>query len=498
MSALILISVFIVATCGIVYELLAGTLASYLLGDSVLQFSTCIGTYMFALGIGSWISKFFSDKLSLHFIRLQIAIGLIGGLSASILFICFGYTSPSAFRVVLYLLVIIIGTLCGLEIPLLLRILQDQLNFKDLVSNVLALDYVGSLIASVLFPLYLVPRLGLVRTACLFGIINVLVAIGFIKLFEIKKSESFMQITKACFALLVLAAAFYGANYITSISEESLYSDNIIMTRQSPYQRLVITKHRDDIRLYLNNNLQFSSQDEFRYHEALVYPALKSAEHPRKVLILGGGDGLAAREILKNPEVESITLVDLDPLMTDLFSKHTLLTQLNNNSLSSEKLKIINDDAFVWLGGCQEKFDTIIVDFPDPNNFSVGKLYTTVFYNRLKQHLSPNGACVIQCTSPMFARRSFWCIVKTIASSGFYTRPYHVYVPSFGEWGYCLATLRPVDIPECEGDRFLTKEETRHMFSFPRDLAQLPTEVNKLQNQILVRYYDNEWQAIAE
>ena len=228
MHALILISVFIVATCSLIYELLAGTLASYLLGDSVLQFSTIIGTYMFALGVGSYLSKYLEGELNSHFVRLQISIGTCGGLSAALLFLVFGYSSSASFRFLLYLIVFIIGLLSGLEVPLLLRILKDRLEFKELLSHVLSLDYIGSLIASLLFPLVFVPYLGLIRTAAFFGAINVLVAIGFLYLFPVSKGQNWRLRAEATLALILLIAVFWGSDRLTKWSEESLYSDRII------------------------------------------------------------------------------------------------------------------------------------------------------------------------------------------------------------------------------------------------------------------------------
>lgn len=494
MSVLILISVFIIATCSLIYELLAGTLASYVLGDSVLQFSTVIGTYMFALGIGAWISKYIVTKINERFVQLETSLGLVGGLSATILFLVFGASNPDAFRFILYAIVIIVGTLSGLEVPLLLRLLENKLEFKELVSQVLTLDYIGSLLASVLFPLLLVPTLGLVRTSCLFGLINLVVAVLFLRVFKVEKRRHFVLTFQAAVCFIILLLAFFYANAITSFSEESLYSDNIIIAKQSLYQRLIVTKKAGDVRLYLNNNLQFSSRDEYRYHEALVHPTLAACPHPKSVLVLGGGDGMAARELLRNPEVEHITLVDLDPLMTELFTNNPMLAELNEHSFSNPKVEIINDDAFVWLTRQKKKYDVAIVDFPDPSNFNVGKLYSTSFYRLLKAHLNPQGSAVVQCTSPMFAHRSFWCIVHTIADVGFSVQPYHLYVPSFGEWGYCLATLNPVPTPQCQAPKYLTDKITLAMFDFPQDLKEIPTEINHLHDQVLVRYYDREWQ----
>lgn len=464
----------------------------------MLQFSTIIGTYLFAMGVGSWLTRWVVRSLTSRFVQLQITVGLLGGLSSALLFVTFGYTTAAAFRVVLYLVVFLIGMLVGLEIPLLLRILKDRLEFRELVSQVLALDYIGALVASVLFPLVLVPHLGLVRTACLFGLINVGVALVF--LYGMGRKTSLALQVQAWLAVLVLVGAFVGADWLTRLSEEALYPEDIILARTSPYQRLIVTGRHGDIRLYLNNNLQFSSEDEYRYHEALVAPAMGAAKSVRRVLILGGGDGLAARQVLRDPRVESVTLVDLDPEMTRLFSTHPLLVKLNAGALTSGKLQVVNDDAYHWLERQGDQYDVIVVDFPDPSNYSVSKLYTTTFYRTLQKHLAPEGAASVQCTSPLFARRSFWCIVETIRAVGLQARPYHAYVPSFGEWGFALVTHRQVDPPRLggEGHRFLTPGVAAAMFEFPADMAPVPVEVNRLYNGILVRYYDQDWRKVTE
>src|SRR5437762_201398 len=323
----LLFSVFVIASCGLVYELIAGTLASYLLGDSVMYFSTIIGTYLFAMGVGSYLSRFIGKGLIARFIRIELMVGLVGGSSAAVLFLVFAYLE--SFRLILYAQVVVVGILVGLEIPLLLRILKDKLQFKDLVSQVLTFDYLGALIASLLFPLFLAPRLGLIRTCFLFGILNALVACWTTFLFRDQLRHA-AGLRAQCVAVIVLLlAGFAYGERMTTLAEENLYTDDIIFAKSSPYQRIVLTRWKDDIRLFLNSHLQFSSRDEYRYHEALVHPGLAAIPEARSVLVLGGGDGLAVREILKYPGVEKITLVDLDPEMIRLFSSNTMLTQLN-------------------------------------------------------------------------------------------------------------------------------------------------------------------------
>ena len=366
----LLASVFVVAACGLVYELAAGALASYLLGDSILQFSTVIGCYLFAMGVGSWLSQFFDRQLPAHFLRIELLVALAGGLLPAALFLANAYI-PGSFRWVLYGLVATVGILVGLEIPLVMRILKRNVAFKDVVSQVLTFDYLGALAVSVAFPLILVPQLGLIRTGLLFGLLNAGVAVWALWLFRFELRQ-FRAHALACgLTLAVLAAAFLGANQITTLAEDKFYQDRIVFTAASPYQRIVVTQGKLGHRLFLNGNLQFAERDEYRYHEALVHPAMAafSATGPKRVAVLGGGDGMAVREILKYPSVESVTLVELDPAMTKLFSEQPTLVKLNGGALTSPKVKVINTDAFAWLDTGKDMFDVIIVDFPDPTNF---------------------------------------------------------------------------------------------------------------------------------
>ncbi|MDR3416912.1 MAG: polyamine aminopropyltransferase [Nevskia sp.] len=496
-------SVFLVAACGLVYELAAGTLASYLLGDSVLQFSTIIGTYLFAMGVGSWLSRLLVHQLAAHFLRVELLVGVTGGLMPAALFLL-ASRSPEPFRWILYGLVWLVGVLVGLEIPLVMRLLRRHYSLQHLVSEVLTFDYLGALGVSIAFPLLLVPRLGLIRTSLLFGLMNIAVAAWTLWLYrgELHRLRSHVSATAASFA--VLLAAFAGAERITTWSEDRFYADRVLYAASSPYQRIVITQShpgRDDsVRLFLNGNLQFFSRDEYRYHEALVHPVMAAFGAPRHVLILGGGDGMAAREILKYPSVQDITLVDLDANVTRLFSSEPLLRRLNHDSLLSPRLKVINDDAFQWLqrrvdDPAAAPFDAIVIDFPDPSNFSLGKLYTTSFYSLVDHSLAADGYAVVQTTSPLVARHSFWTVVATLEAVGLRTAPYHVDVPSFGEWGFVIASRRPYHYPESlpAGLRFLSAPTLPLMFDFPPDMSRLPAEPNRLSNQVLVQTFEAEW-----
>jgi spermidine synthase len=498
-TPILFLNVLVIATCGLVYELLAGTLASYVLGDSVTQFSLIIGIYLSALGAGAWLSRFIEGGLARRFVDVELGVAVVGGASAPLLFLSFAHLSY--FHIVLYATVFLIGVLVGLEIPLLMRILKDHLDFKELVARVLAFDYAGALIASLLFPIFLVPKLGLVRTSLLFGFLNAAVGLWATWLMQPLIGRGVTRLrAQACVVMALLAVCFVKADALTSLAEDAMFADDIVYSKTTTYQRIVVTRNRAGFQLFLNGNLQFSSADEYRYHEALVHPAMSlaaAAGRPaRRVLVLGGGDGLALREILKHPDVQEVTLVDLDPDMTKLSARFPPLARLNNHSFDDPRVRVVNEDAMIWLERDVPPFDAVVVDFPDPNTYALGKLYTTRFYRMLKARLAPDAAVSVQSTSPLFARNSYWCIVRTLEAAGFYVRPYYTAVPSFGVWGFALARREPFDVPalaRVEGLKFLDESALAAMFMLSADLGPVPVEVNRLDNQSLVRYYEAEW-----
>ena len=494
---ILILSVFVVASCGLAYELIAGALSSYLLGDSVLQFSTIIGCYLFAMGVGAHVSKYVKDEHVLaRFVDIELAVGLIGGVSAALLFLTFSWMA-APFRLLLYVLVFMIGALVGMEVPLVMRALNArQTEFSELVSRVLTFDYLGALAVSLLFPLVLAPYLGLVRTGFLFGMLNIGVALWTIRVFRAELEGIAGRTLRAFGVLLALGIGFATADRMTHFGEHALFGDEIVYATSTPYQRLVITRWKDDTRLYINGNLHFSSRDEYRYHEALVHPALETLPWAKRVLVLGGGDGLALREILRYQHVEHVTLVDLDPAMTAAFRQRAELVKLNGGSLSDPRVTVVNADAARWLEQTDDMFDAVIVDFPDPSSFALGKLYSVPFYGMLKRHLAANGLVVVQSTSPFFAPHAFWTIDATLREVGLATRPYHAYVPSFGEWGFILASPQGRYAPPTSYRlpmRFLNARTTAAMFDFPPDMRPLAMAPNRLNTQSLVHEFEQDW-----
>jgi spermidine synthase len=493
----LLFAIFIIAICGIIYELIIGAISSYLLGNSVKQYSITIGLFMSAMGMGSYLSQRFRKNLFDVFAAIELSIGLIGGISAVLLFASYAFTR--IYYLVMYLTIIIIGTLVGLEIPIITRIIEErENNLRITIANVLSFDYIGALLGSLAFPLILLPYLGEIRTAFLVGLINIGVAILIIFKYEkFIKNVNIMKMLSILFALLILIG-FITGDYTADAIEDSFYRDQIIYSKQTPYQKMVVTKHRDDVRLFLDGNIQFSSIDEYRYHEALVHPAMALAAKRENILILGGGDGLAARELLKYGEVKDITLVDLDPQVVEFCRTNPLIKQLNEGSLEHQKVRVINEDAYKYLEKTQKLFDVIIIDLPDPNNESLNKLYTNLFYRLVFKRLNKGGMVAIQSTSPYYASEAYWSIRKTVESEGFYTSGYHINVPSFGDWGFTLASNREFskeDIKISVPTRYMNDEIAKAAFHFGKDekIGYNKVEVNSLTNPVLLQYYEKAW-----
>lgn len=493
---LLLVTTLFISICSIIYELLISSISSYLQGDSVLQFSITIGLYMSAMGIGSYISKYIKNKLFDKFIFIEMSIGILGGFSSLILFLVNIYTD--IYILIMYILIILIGIFVGLEIPILTRIIENnESNVRKNLANIFTFDYIGGLVGSVLFPILLFPELGFITTAFLVGTLNILVA--FIIILKYKNFIFNYKLVKVIAAILlsVILSFLCIGDLLTDKIEEGLYRDDVILSKQTTYQKIVMTKHKDDLRLFLDGNLQFSSADEYRYHEALVHIPMMYAENHSRVLVLGGGDGLAVREILKYQDVKEIILVDIDKEMTDLCASDKQISALNENALRDKKVTVLNEDGYMYVKENKDKFDVIIIDFPDPNNESLNKLYTNVFYNYIKANLSDNGVMVCQSTSPYYAKKSFWCINKTIQSQFETVIPYHLQVPSFGDWGFNLAFNSNNQRKSLNVEtKFLNSSNIESMFAFGNDeiIALDQIEENNMFKPSLITYYNEEVQ----
>ncbi|MFC1743680.1 polyamine aminopropyltransferase [Candidatus Riflebacteria bacterium] len=502
----ILCSVFLLSSSLLIFELSGATLSTYLQEDSSLNFSLTIGLFLSATGLGCHLGRWIENNELQKFIQFQLFYGIIGGLGAPYAHLVYLYTDD--FYIFYCFWVLILGTALGITLPLALKICRIRLqtsaedkNFsQQLVSRILTFDYLGALFATLLFPLLLLPYLGLLKTSFFMAIIIILGAFFNINHFQEEIEDSHNLNFICIVALFAYTIAFLCSQGIDGFFLDRVYGGTVLHHLQTPYQNVVITKRKDDLRLYINGNIQLSTRDEYRYHETLVHPVLSNIPIRNQILVLGGGDGMAVREILKYQDVKRIILVDIDPQLVELCKNNPILRKINGNSLRDAKIKFIHMDAFVYVKECRDIFNGIIVDFPDPNNESLAKLYTLEFFKTLKRILSPDGLISIQSTSPYYAPRSFWCIGKTLEKADFETLPYHCYIPSFGDWGFFLAGLfeRKADMLKLQTGlplKFLNQGQFQALFFFPVDLKnKYELEENSFYTLSLLKYYLSDWE----
>ncbi len=495
----LLVATFLVAVAGLIYELIAATLSSYLLGDSVRQFSMVIGVFLAAMGLGAWLSRHVTHALP-GFVWAQIGLGILGGFLAPVLF--FTYAALGTLEFPLYSMLIAIGALSGMEIPLIARVLKEIGAPEFRFENVLSVDYVGALAASLAFPLLIVPHLGLMSASLAFGCLNLLVAGLSLWLFRDHLGRQVWVVWGAALVASTIALV-YSERMLTAV-EASLFEDDVILSESTPYQQITLTRFRDRTRLFLDYSIQFDTLDEYRYHEALVHPAMALAPRRDNVLILGGGDGMAAREVLHHDGVTAITLVDLDARVTTLFRDRDDLAALNDGALRDPRLTIVTADAWKFAETAEQVFDVVIVDLPDPKSIALSKLYTQEFYALLADRISSHGVIVVQSGSPLFARQGFWSVVHTLDATRnpvmpggtLHVLPYHAHIPSFGEWGFTLASPQPLPMQALalpDGLRYLTDAVWTASQTFAPDSADMVAAVNRLRSHALVGYYNAGW-----
>jgi spermidine synthase len=501
-SNILKIALFATGLAGIVAEYVLSTLATYFLGDSVFQWTMIVSIMLFSMGLGSRVSKIFERHLLQKFIYVEFTLSILSAFAALVAYTAAAYTMYTG--LIIYSFSILIGLLIGLEIPLVIRLNQDFEELKINVSSVMEKDYYGSLLGGLFFAFIGLPHLGLTYTPFLLGIINFLVAILLLYILwpGVEKHLRKKLLVSAAGVASLLLAGVVLAEPVILYGEQRRYRDKIVYEEQSRYQRIVITQWKNDYWLYLNGNQQLSSLDEELYHEPLVHPAMNLLPDVKDVLVLGGGDGCAIREVLKYPSVESIDLVDLDPSMTRLGQEHPVLLGLNENALNNPKVRITNRDAYHFLEQTERYYDVVIIDLPDPKTVELGRLYTLEFYKLLSRQMRPNAVVITQAGSPYYATRAFRCIEKTMSAAGFQTQALHNQVLTMGEWGWIVGRkgdpafplkekLQAQDFEHVE-TRWLNHEAMQLITSFGKDFFLSPEKevrINTIHDPVLYRYY---------
>ena len=495
------VAIFATGISGLVAEFILSTLASYFIGDTIVQWTIVLSIMLFSMGIGSQLSKSVKQNLLFTFLLLEFALSLLISISPLLVYSVAGYTAY--IHIVVYGLASLIGLCIGFEIPLVTRLNEQFESLDKNVSNVMSWDYVGSLIGGIAFAFWGLPHLGLKNTAFVFGMLNLVVALFLFFVFWNKKIKNRKVISgMAVFVVLVLSASFLKSDDIIIFGEQKRFKDKVVFVKQSKYQKMVITSWLNHHWLYINGNLQMTTVDEFLYHEPMVHPIMELSKEHKSILIIGGGDGFNAKELLKYPDVQTITLVDLDPEMTKLGLEYTPFVMANDSSLHNSKVKIINTDGFIFLQKSTSFYDIVIVDLPDAKGVDLNKLYTTQFYNMAFNHLRPNGFMVTQAGSPYYATKAFECISKTMQHSGFKTLKLHNQVLSMGEWGWIIGSksfsreqmkfaLINGNFPKVE-TRWINQESIELITSFGKPLIDTTQiKINTINDPVLYQYQLN-------
>ena len=502
-STLLKAAIFATGFSGVVAEYILSTLATYFLGDSIFHWIMIISLMLFSMGLGSRISKRFNQKLLHRFLLVEFALSLLVSFAPLMVYTSAAYTT--AYETLIYVLAIGIGTLIGMELPLVVRINDEFETLQYNISGILENDYYGSLFGGIFFAFIGLPVLGLMYTPFILGMVNLTVALILIGVLWslLQKKEQRLLVTLGSGIMLLLIVGLFVTKPIILFGEQTRYKDKVIYTEQSPYQRIVMTQWKNDYWLYLNGNQQLCTKDEIMYHEPLVHPPMQLHPHPQKILVLGGGDGCAVRELLKYPSVTSIDLVDLDSCVTNLGKSHPILTDLNHHSLLDEKVSIMNLDGFQFVQNTDNHYDVILIDLPDPRSVELGRLYSYEFYKSCYRLLRPQGILITQAGSPYFATRAFLCIDKTMAEAGFTTQKLHNQVLTLGEWGWVMGQKASpyselkTPLEHLQFDNIQTSwinpEAMKLITSFGKDTYlwdKDTVEVNRIHNPVLYNYYN--------
>ncbi len=503
------LSILSTGATGLIYEYILSTVSSYILGNSIEQFSITIAVMLFFMGVAGYFQKKLTDKYLVEkFISVELALSFLGSIVVVGIYLAYIYLEN--FYLVYYFLASITGVLIGLEIPIVLRINEKfSKALKENLSLIYSADFIGAFIGALIWVFILLKYLSIIQIGFVISSINLIVAVITFLIFreEISKKYIYTTIVLSLSIFFINSIGFIYSKKIERFLQKSMFKDPVIYHKRTKYQDITITRNKinGEIRLYINGNLQFCSTDERLYHEFLVHPAVALTSNLREVLVLGGGDGLAVRELLKYGNI-NITLIDLDKGMVKV-AKEKPLSILNEKAFYYKNVKVINSDAFVYMDNFiknKKKFDLIVVDFPDPSNINLAKLYSWEFYKKLYKILSSDGVVSVQATSPYFASKTFLCIDKTLRNAGFNTIKYHYDIPSFGDWGFIIGYKYGKSLMEKRINNFslktintyfLTDKLFKASLIFPKNwikTTEKNIEINSIFNPVIVRYYNEE------
>ncbi len=495
------IAIFATGVSGLTSEFILSTLASYFIGNVIVQWTVVLSIMLFAMGIGSRISRLVTKRILLTFLFIEFSLSLLISFSPLLVY---ALASKNEFiHILIYGLSLLVGFCIGFEIPLATRLNETYESLNKNISNIMSWDYIGSLIGGLLFAFWGLPYLGITNTAFIFGALNFIVAIllfwNYRKALVVEKK----WITGIILALTsLLSIGFLKSEEVILYSEQSRYKDKIVYQEQSKYQNITVTQWKEHYWLYINGNQQLSTFDEFLYHEPMIHPIMALTPEHKNILIIGGGDGFNVKELLKYDDINAITLVDLDPAMTRLGKEFEGIVKYNESALHDSKVTIVNDDGFSFLERSESFYDIIIIDLPDAKTIDVNKLYSLEFYHLAHHALRPNGHIITQAGSPYYATKAFYCIDKTMKSAGFTNLQMHNQVLTLGEWGWILGSkkytknqmiqrLKQTSFKELN-NKWLNREAIDLITSFGKPLIDTSdVEINTINSPMLYKYYLN-------
>jgi spermidine synthase len=416
-----------------VYELELVALASYLMGDSVTQASVVLSVMVFAMGIGSLAAKRLRGLAAAGFGAVEATLALVGGCSAMALYAVFAWTGgmwAGGPRCLLVAFSLATGLLIGAEVPLLMELIQ-RIRRQDAggaVADLFAADYVGALVGGLAFPFLLLPFLGQLTGALLTGAVNAVVGgalvLGLFRR-DLTRRARWLLLLANGLVLAILASAAVLVDDFERAARHAMYGRDVRVALQTGVQEVVLSggTHGRPLDLFLDGRLRVSGRDELRYHEALVHPAM-TGPHAR-VLVLGGGNGLAAREVLRHPSVDRVDVVELDAEVVRLARTDPALSALNRHAFGDPRVHVTTQDAFGWLRGAPPAaYDVVVSDLPDPGITASTKLYSQEFYGLARRVLAPGGRLVVHAGPVASSARVYWTVDATLRAAGFRTAPY--------------------------------------------------------------------------
>ncbi len=487
--------------CSLIYAVIIATTVSYFEGDPTTVYPVFLALFMATVGLGARTSTAVKGRYLEWFVTADLALAAVGGLSVPMLYLVFAETD--FFMAAAVMMTLLIGGTVGFKLPILISLLDAYGERTQTIARAVTFDRLGVVVAFLAFATVLLPYYGILASSVLIGLGNLSIAAAVSWRFRSKLGAARVPFSLAgSLTGALLLAIFIGSGTILDIWKQSTFEGRVLLTEQTERGFIVMNSFRGDVRLYVNDELQFSSVDAHRYNEAIVHvPPLLTSRRIENVLVLGDDDGMVVQELLRRDGVTSVTQVSPNDTVSRLAKTHPRLLEINGQSLLDPRVQTVSTEIFDILESRSRLYDMVIADLPNPGTLQAARLYTRDFYELVRLNLAPGGVFVTQATSPYFAERAFRAIGKTMDTVFPDTAAYHLWVPSLGDWGFVVGGTKPLatDVP-AEGrlpdTRFLTTRMVPGLFVFPPGPpAPEPVEIATLDRPIVLDYYLDGWRS---